>query len=153
MNAPGIGDYMTRTLTIVEPTTKVRHLVELLQKHHIRHLPVLEGTRLVGMVADRDVRRALPSVINGATANQYDEAMDHLTAAQVMTRSPATIDARATLHEAVAKMRRLRIASLPVVEVGAIVGILTESDLLRALEDFTARTNVASGEPADLPRS
>lgn len=117
---------MTRDVVTVEPSTTIAEALDLARSHEIRHLPVVDGTRLVGVVTDRDLRLAL-----GA-----DGSPGEATVTDIMT-SPAVISPPDTPVEVAAQMLiENRIGCLPVVEDEALVGILTESDLLRAFVEL-----------------
>ncbi|MGH9334235.1 MAG: CBS domain-containing protein, partial [Vicinamibacteria bacterium] len=60
-----VGDYMTRDPITVEEDASMKEAMLLLRAHHIRHLPVATGKLLVGMVSDRDIKRASPSILQG----------------------------------------------------------------------------------------
>ncbi len=100
----------------------------------IRHLPVVEeGGRLVGILTDRDVRHAalVPALAEHLTWEL--RRLKSLRVRDVMTWSVVTTHPEATLAQAGLTMFQRRIGSLPVVEDGRLVGILTETDVLAAL--------------------
>lgn len=107
--------------------------VDTMRVRHVRHLCVLRGQRVVGMVSDRDVKRALPSALAGAVRMDYEAILNETPLSRVMTRAPICISAHATLGEAVAVMLARKISALPVLEEGVLVGMITETDCLRAL--------------------
>jgi CBS domain-containing protein len=88
-----------------------------MDEHRIRHLPVVQGGRLVGMVSDRDVRSA--------------SASPGTVAGRIMTPDPVTVTSDARIEHAARVMLDARFGSLPVVD-GALVGLVTTTDLLRA---------------------
>ncbi|MFP4623830.1 MAG: CBS and ACT domain-containing protein [Gemmatimonadota bacterium] len=118
---------MTAEVVTVSPRTTVAAALEEIRSNHIRHLPVLDGGRLVGIVTDRDLRLALDPGGGGGTETQVDD---------VMTGSPIVADPDMPVESAAALLAEHRIGCLPVVEDGELVGILTESDLLRAFVDL-----------------
>jgi len=108
----------------------------------IRHLPVLDGTEmLVGIVTDRDLRHAALapaldeylSVRAHRRARQLCETLENLRVKDVMTWAVVTTGPEAPLTYAALIMFESRIGSLPIVEQGHLVGILTERDVLKAL--------------------
>jgi acetoin utilization protein AcuB len=119
---------MTDVVT-VGPDTAVDEALEVIRTHNIRHLPVLEGDRLVGVVTDRDLRLALdPGAGEPGTARVED----------VMSRTLVVAHPHMPIEGAAALLAHHRIGCLPVVEEGVLVGILTESDLLRAFVELMA---------------
>ena len=111
------------------PGATVGEALELIRVHNIRHLPVVEGDRLVGVVTDRDLRLALdPDDHDSTTA----AVADCMSTALVVAHPDMPVESAAGL------LAEHRIGSLPVLEDGTLVGILTESDLLRAFVELMA---------------
>ena len=99
----------------------------------IRHLPIVESSRLVGVLSHRDLMEgSLASVRDVSTEDRI--AHLHSTPIEcVMRRDPWTVETDTPLREAAMRMLNLKIGCLPVVEpAGTVVGLITESDLLRA---------------------
>ena len=109
----------------------VREAAALMRERGIRHLPVLDAReRLVGIVTDRDLRQVLLDFALGRVADDTD-----LRVREVMTWGVVTVTPSTDLREAARVMREQRLGALPVVDAGArVVGILTERDLLDALQ-------------------
>jgi acetoin utilization protein AcuB len=127
---------MTENPFTAGPDMPLRQAVSLMRDREIRHLPVVEeGGRLVGILTDRDVRHAalVPALAEHLTWEQ--RRLKSLRVRDVMTWSVVTTQPEATLAQAGLTMFQRRIGSLPVVEDGKLVGILTETDVLRALTD------------------
>ena len=72
-----VADVMTRELVTLTPEQTLRDGIELLRRGQIRHLPVVDGRRLLGIVTDRDVKRATPSVLTGIDKDAYRQFADH----------------------------------------------------------------------------
>ncbi len=107
----------------------------LLEKHHIRHIPVLDGDRLMGMITDRDVRLAsMPRPRKGP--NHPDALLQLIRVEQIMTPDLVTVSPEMSVAEAARLMLEHRYGGLPVVEGGRLVGIITQGDLLKALIDL-----------------
>jgi len=139
-----IENWMTRRVASVKPLDSLQHARELLEQHHINQLPVIAGAELLGILTDRDVRDAFPSVFDFAATGEPHRgkmATDpaKIAVESVMSPNVCTIGSHETIFAAARLMGERRIGALPVVADGKVVGILTRSDLLRAL--------VALGEP------
>lgn len=117
---------MTREVVTVSPDATVVAALDLIRSHDIRHLPVLEGDRLAGIVTDRDLRLALDPDGRPARASVAD----------MMTRSLVVVAPDAPIETAAALLSEHRIGCLPVTEDERLVGIITESDVLRAFVDL-----------------
>jgi acetoin utilization protein AcuB len=130
-----VRDCMRSPVHTVKPLESVEHARALLERYRINQLPVMVDGRLVGIVTDRDLRDAFPSVIEfGPAARRRRERVpvgqiliEDVMSNNVVTRSPDD-----SVEEAAVLMRRERIGAVPVVEHGRLVGILTRSDLLDA---------------------
>jgi acetoin utilization protein AcuB len=134
-----VKDRMTRIVVTVKPHDSVRHARELLEQHRINQLPVVVDDRLAGIVTDRDLRDAFPSVFDHRR-NTSRAAADPaaIRVEDVMTREVLTIAPDAPLDEGARLMRSERIGALPVVEDRRLVGILTRSDVLDAFLTMSA---------------
>jgi acetoin utilization protein AcuB len=126
-----VEEAMTGSVMTLAPEQTLREAIDLMRSKRIRHLPVVEAKRLVGIVTDRDVKRATPSVLSGVAKEEYDTALLTIKVAQFMTREPITVSRKSGLKAAVEIFIEKKVGALPVVDNGALVGILTEIDILR----------------------
>jgi acetoin utilization protein AcuB len=124
-----VKDSMTREVVTLSPQTAAGEALALCRERRIRHLPVLDGGRLVGIVSDRDLRSATPALGDPARA----EALGRILVHDVMAREVATIHPDDPIEEAANAMREKKIGCLPVVEDGTLLGIVTSSDVMEAL--------------------
>jgi acetoin utilization protein AcuB len=134
-----IDAWMKRSVITVKPQDSVLHARELLEKHRINQLPVSVDGCLVGIVTDRDIRDAFPSVFEipprrKSRANGTDPTAVPIE--DVMSRNVVTMAPQALVADAARIMRRERIGAIPVVEGERLVGILTRSDVLDALVEL-----------------
>jgi acetoin utilization protein AcuB len=143
MNQPSpmetkIRSWMSSPVRTVKPLDTAAHARHLLEEYRINQLAVLEGDRLVGIVTDRDLRDAFPSVIDVLRRERrqgrrtYTQP-EEVSVDMVMATSPLTLDPEDDLRAAARLLRRERIGALPIVENHKLVGILTRSDLFDAL--------------------
>jgi acetoin utilization protein AcuB len=112
-----IQDVMSRNVISAAPETEVATARERLRSEEVDHLVVVQGKRIVGVVAGKDITRA----------------GDHKPLSTVMSRDVVTIAPDATLRRAAGIMRGRAVGCLPVIDEGKLVGIVTTSDLLTAL--------------------
>jgi acetoin utilization protein AcuB len=103
-----------------------------MQERRIRHLPVTREDGLLGILSDRDIRLNLPSPANTLSVWEVNYLLARLTVAEVMTRVVITVGADRDVAAAAHLMLEHKIGALPVVADGHLVGIITETDLLRA---------------------
>lgn len=127
-----VSEWMTRSVESVGPETPISEAKQLMERRKIRHLPVVEKGRLVGIVTDRDIRLNLPSPATSLSVWEINYLLARLSVGEVMTKKPITVEAGKPVTDAAKIMLDHRIGALPVVEDGQLVGIVTETDLLRA---------------------
>jgi acetoin utilization protein AcuB len=128
-----VRQLMTGALITAEPDTPVLDARSLMQKEKIRHLLVTDKRgELLGIVTDRDIRLNLPSQATSLSVWEINHLLTRLTLDKVMTRSVITVGPDREARDAAQLMLEHRIGALPVVEAGRLIGILTETDLLRA---------------------
>ncbi len=139
-----VRDFMTPTPISVSPNTPVDEARALMQQHRIRHLPVLDHGRLVGIVSDRDIRLVLPSPATSLSVYEIGYLLTRLTMAEIMTRGPLTIAPERPITEAVRRMLANKVSALPVVAGGQLVGIVTRTNLLQAFLPSQAELPVAA---------
>ena len=128
-----LSEIMNRTLITVDTHASLRQAQRILDRRNIRHLFVMDGKRLVGIVTDRDLRKAAPSSKSPLTASEREEFMDELKVVEVMSRKLIEASPSTTVREAAKVMVREKIGCLPVVDGKTLVGIVTETDLLEIL--------------------
>jgi len=125
-----VRDIMRSPAVTIPPDTRLQDAYRILREKEIRHLPVLDGGRLVGVVTDRDLRLATSAL---APSPFPPESV----VSAVMSRNPLTADPSDPVEDAARAMRERKIGCLPVVEGGSVVGIVTGLDLLDALMRMT----------------
>ena len=128
-----LSEIMNRKVVTVDKHASLRQAQRILDQHNIRHLFVMDGKRLVGIVTDRDLRKAAPSSKSPLTASEREEFMDELKVVEVMSRKLIEASPSTTVREAAKVMVREKIGCLPVVDGNALIGIVTETDLLEML--------------------
>lgn len=114
-----VGEWMTPAPTVIHWYTSLAEATEICRANDVRHLPVLEAGHLVGILSDRDLRRAV------GTGRSSERPVD-----DIVTREPVTVSPGLSLQEAAATMIRRKFSALPVVEGDVLRGILTMTDVL-----------------------
>ncbi len=139
-----VRNWMTEKLVTLSPETSVAEALTLCRERRIRHIPILEGGHLVGIVTDRDLRDASPALGDPERAS----ALQKIQVRDVMTRDVITTNPEDSIENAAQEMYEHKIQSLPVVTEGPVVdegsavaeeellGIVTSSDVMRALVMF-----------------
>jgi acetoin utilization protein AcuB len=103
-----------------------------MREKRIRHLPVVTGQRLVGMVTDRDLREAAPSPATTLSRGEIAYQMDNTAVRTCMTQKVITVPPDMAVARAARLLLEHKFGCLPVVERGALVGVVTEIDFLQA---------------------
>jgi acetoin utilization protein AcuB len=124
-----VKDSMSRQVVALPPQATAGEALALCRERRIRHMPVLEDGRLVGIVSDRDLRSATPALGDPARA----EALGRILISEVMASEVMTALPDDPIEEAANAMREKRIGCLPVVEDDNLVGIISSSDVMEAL--------------------
>jgi len=132
-----VKEMMRRPVTVVSVEATIGEAYQLLRDRGFRHLPVVDGGRLVGVLTDRDLRLATSSF-----SEKPHAATDPVSA--TMSSPPLTADPLDPVEDAARIMREHKIGCLPVVDGGELVGILTGMDLLDALMILTGVTKPSS---------
>jgi len=132
-----VRDWMRPDPVVVRADAPIAVATHLLRTLKIRHLPVLDdGGRLVGIVTDRDLRQVVFDPRIAQALGDAPLTLAALTVREVMTWGVISVRADSDLRAAARLMRERKIGALPVVDGGRVVGILTETDVLAALDRF-----------------
>jgi acetoin utilization protein AcuB len=127
-----VRELMTGAPITVSPDTAIFDARQTMLKERIRHLLVVEGGRLTGIVTDRDIRLNLPSQATSLSVWEVNHLLARLTVGQVMTKSVIITGPDQEARAATRLMLEHKIGALPVLDGEHLIGILTETDLLRA---------------------
>lgn len=134
-----VSRYMTQKLIVANPGMSVSQAFLLMRTNRVRHIPVVEDEKLVGIISDRDLRRPRWAE-NVDDWTSYYQINDSHSVSDIMTRNPETVRASDTILKAVRIFRDHRYGALPVLNKDdELVGILSAQDLLEPLEEFLAR--------------
>ena len=127
-----VKELMTAPAITAPPTMPVLEARQLMIDKQIRHLLVTDGPKLLGIVTDRDIRLNLPSPATSLSVWEINYLLARMTVESAMTRSVIMVDPRRDARGAAQLMLYHKIGALPVVDGAALVGIITETDLLHA---------------------
>ena len=136
-----VRELMTGAPITVSPDTSVLDARRLMLKERIRHLLMTDDRRLVGIISDRDIRLNLPSQATSLSMWEVNYLLAKLTVGQVMTKGVIIIGPDQDARAAAQLMLEHKVGALPVLDGEVFIGILTETDILRAF----ARVPEAAG--------
>jgi len=128
-----VRELMTGAVVTARPDMPVLDARHLMIEKRIRHLIVTsDRDELLGIVTDRDIRLNLPSQATSLSVWEMNYLLTRLTVGEVMTASVITVGPDREARDAAQLILDHRIGALPVVDTGHLIGIVTETDLLRA---------------------
>lgn len=119
------------SISVVEPVSAAR---KLLEGNGIHHLPVVEGEHLVGILTSNDFLRVSFGEFGNQDARNLDSILDHTyKLSELMNSQLVTVSNHQTVRDAATILARSNFHSLPVVDEGKLIGIVTSSDLINYL--------------------
>ena len=129
-----VSSIMSTQLVVLNTTDGLEKAETLFKKHKIRHIPVIDGKRIIGMLSLTDLLRI--SFADGAYEDEEDiESIvyDMFTISQVMAKNVRTVTPQTTVREVAELLAQEEFHALPVAENGELVGIVTTTDLIKYL--------------------
>ena len=125
-----VGEAMKSPVVTVKPDDKLMEIINLSRQLGIRHLPVVEGDRLLGIISDRNLRENTHYLKLFSLLMEVAASLDEAVAKTIMVSEVVTTTPETPLADAAQLMRDRKIGCLPVLKDGRLVGIVTDSDLL-----------------------
>lgn len=116
-----VSKIMSENPVTISPDKRVGQALKLMQKHNIRHLPVVKDERLVGWITSRDLREVLLASM-----------LEKITVTDVMLKTPITVTPDTQVEEAARLIYENKIGGMPVLDGGKLVGVITMLDLISA---------------------
>jgi acetoin utilization protein AcuB len=133
-----VENWMNPNVITVDADDSMLDATKLLKEHNIRHLPVLEKGKLVGVITDRDLKRASPSDATALEAHELLYLIANIKVREIMTKNPITVPYNYTIEEAAELLLQARISGMPVVDKdGDVIGTITQTDLFKVLISLT----------------
>ena len=128
-----VAEIMRQHFVTLAPGDRLDLADDVMKLGRIRHMPVLDGDRLIGVVSQRDLLAASLSKALDFDAKERRVFLKSVAVDEAMTRDPVTVSPETSAGEAAALLVRRKIGCLPVVDAkGVVLGLVTETDLLRA---------------------
>ena len=126
-----ISSIMTKEVITVQYDSRLSKVVDLFGRNKIRHLPVLNGNKVSGIISRTDINRLTFGTILENQDSVDDTILNMLTIEQVMTAKPRTVKANDSIKEVAELLASSEYHALPVEENGEIAGIVTTTDMIR----------------------
>jgi CBS domain-containing protein len=128
-----VRDIMGKNVVMISVSERLSTVEDIMTLGHVRHMPVVRGGKLVGVVSERDLLRASLSVLSEHRGAERRAFLHVVEIARVMSAPPIVIGPDATIDEAALVMAEKKIGCLPVVDGDHLLGMVTETDVLRAV--------------------
>lgn len=129
-----VSTIMTKNVVAVQLDDTLLNANKLIIKHHIRHLPVVHGTQLVGMLSKTDLNRLTFSGLFAGEGDADEAVFDMLNISQVMSHKPRAVKETDTIKEVAEILSKEEFHALPVVaenDESKLVGIVTTTDVIK----------------------
>ena len=136
-----VGERMSHPVITVSPKTPMQEAHKLMRDENIRRLPVVDQRgKMLGIVSESDFLHASPSDVSSLSVWEMNYMLSKVTVEKIMTRAVISTSSDTPIEEAARTMVDNKIAGLPVLKDGELVGIITETDLFKVfLEMLGAR--------------
>jgi len=131
MGETRVRDIMSEQIVTISSDDSLSTVEDIMTLGGVRHMPVVRGGQLVGVVSERDLLRASLSNLSGFGSEQRRAFLQVVEIKRVMSTPPVTIGPGASVEEAALVMAERKIGCLPVLDGSRLVGMLTETDVLR----------------------
>ena len=132
-----VKQVMTADPVTLGPEDTLMRAVEVMRQKGIRRIPIVVADTLVGLLAEGDLKRAQPSALSDSQ-DEFNRVMEGTPVSRIMIQGPITVTEDALLADAAQTLHNTKFGALPVVRDGRLVGILTDTDILRCLVDLLA---------------
>lgn len=129
-----VRKWMSQEIITVNADETMQHAIELLKEHNIRMLPVMKNKKLVGIITDRDLKRASASDVISLEIRETLDRIGKIKVQNIMTPNPITVPWDFTVEEAAEVLLKNKISGIPVTgPKGDVVGVITQSDICNVL--------------------
>lgn len=146
-----VKNWMSTKLIAVDENTSMMKALRIMKDNRIRRLPVMKDEKLVGIITDRDLKEASPSKASPLDVHELYYLLSEIRVKDIMAKNPLTIGPDESVEKAAVLMLEKKISGLPVVENGNLVGIITQTDIFRALTSITGIHQGGIKIALDLP--
>jgi len=128
-----IRDFMSTNVVTINEKTSIHDAKKIMDAHKIRRLPVMKKDRLVGLVTKHMLLEASPSPATSLSIHELHYLLAKMTVKDIMVKNPYTISPDMPAEEALQLGQEMGYGAFPVVEEGRLVGVATESDIVRLM--------------------
>ncbi len=127
-----VSEIMTKSvISVNKNNNNLREVKDIFHKENIRHLPVNDGQKIIGIISKNDLMRLSFGSMFDNQENADEAVLDMLSIDQVMTHNPTTADSSTEIREIAQMLIDGGFHSLPIVDEGETVGIVTSTDIMK----------------------
>jgi acetoin utilization protein AcuB len=128
---------MTKKIITLDEDTPIMKAFQIMKDNNIRRLPVVKGEKTRGIVTDRDMKEATPSKATSLDVHEIYSLLSEIKVKDIMSKDLLTIGPDESIEKAAMLMLKKKVSGLPVMESGKLVGIITQTDIFKALVDIS----------------
>jgi len=128
--------WMHQEVVTVNGDTPLGQAKEIIDQHHFRHLPVVENEKLIGIITQTDINKALPSAVDASVSSEDTIIATQAKVSAFMAINPITAHPMDPLEKVALLMQKFKVGAVPVVEDEKLVGIITETDIFQAFTEI-----------------
>ena len=132
-----VGERMSQPVVHVTPDTPIQEVLQLMKTKGVRRVPVIKAGKLLGIVSEKDLLNATPSMATSLSIWELNYLLSKITVSELMTKEVITVTVDTPIEEAAKIMADDKIGGLPVMAGKEVVGMITETDLFRLLLELT----------------
>ncbi len=133
-----VKNWMSKPAITIDADASMHDAIKLLKSHNIKMLPVMEKVNLVGIVTDRDIKRASASDATSLEIHELLYLISKIKIREIMTKNPITVPQDYTVEETAEILLKHNISGVPVVDqFSDVIGTITQNDIFRILISLT----------------
>jgi len=133
-----VKNWMTRPAITIDVNSSMQEAMNLMKAHRIAMLPVMEGNQLIGIVSDRDLKRASASDATSLEIHELLYLLSTIKIKDIMTPKPISVPPDFTVEETAELLMTRKISGVPVVDPdGSVMGVITHTDLFKVIISLT----------------
>lgn len=149
-----VKNRMTKDPYTISSDSSISDAVALMKEKTLKRIPVVEEEKVVGILTQGDINKVSPTTATSLSVFEINYLLNKLTVKEAMSKRLIVVEADDLLEKAAVIMREEKIGTLPVIDDGKLVGIITESDIFDAFIDmlgFKNRGSRITVEAEDIP--
>ena len=132
-----VKDRMSKKVITIDEDTTIMKALSIMKDNGIRRLPVTKDQKITGIVTDRDLKESTPSKATSLDVHEIYRLLSEIRVKDIMSKDLLTIRPDESIEKAAMLMLKRKVSGLPVMEEGKLVGIITETDIFKALVDIS----------------